>query len=77
MAFVLAWDDYVLALQLMTSDEKRTLPVGVVGTFVGALGVRWGDMMAASVLMATPVIILFFFLQRRLVEGLTAGAVKG
>jgi multiple sugar transport system permease protein len=77
MAFVIAWDDYVLALQLIISDDKKTLPVGIVSSLVGQLGVKWGDMMAASVLMSLPVVIFFVFVQRRLIEGLTAGAIKG
>jgi multiple sugar transport system permease protein len=77
MAFVIAWDDYVLALQLITGDDKKTLPVGIVSSLVGQMGVKWGDMMAASVLMSLPVIVAFVFVQRRLLEGLTAGAIKG
>jgi ABC-type glycerol-3-phosphate transport system permease component len=63
MAFVIAWDDYVLALQLITSDDKKTLPIGIVSSLVGQLGVKWADMMAASVLMSLPVVIFFVFVQ--------------
>ena len=77
MAFVVAWDDYIFALTLITSDERRTLPVAMVGSFVGEFAVKWGEMMAVSVLMSLPVLFLFFFLQKYLVQGLTAGAVKG
>ena len=77
MAFVLAWDEYVLALTLITSAEKRTLPVGIVNAFVGELSVKWGDMMAASFLVSLPVVLVFLFVQRQLIEGLTAGAIKG
>ena len=77
MAFVIAWDEYVLALTLITSAEKRTLPVGIVNAFVGELSVKWGDMMAASFLVSLPVVLVFLFVQRQLIEGLTAGAIKG
>ena len=77
MSFIVAWDDYVLALTLITSDARRTLPVAMVGSFVGEFAVKWGEMMAVSLLMSLPVVVLFVFLQRYLVQGITAGAVKG
>lgn len=77
MALAVAWDDYVFALTFISTDSKRTLAVGVVESFVGQFTVKWGELMAASILMALPVILAFVFLQRYLVQGLTAGAVKG
>ena len=54
----------------------RTLPVGM-NDYIGQYGIRYGELMASSVMVSLPVIIVFFFLQRQFVAGLTAGAVKG
>jgi len=77
MAIVIAWDEYIFALTLITSNSMRTLPIGIVGSFVGEFSVKWGEMMAAAVMMSIPLVVIFLFLQRYLVQGLTAGAVKG
>lgn len=77
MSFIVAWDDYVFALTLITSDARRTLPVAMVGSFVGEFAVKWGEMMSVSLLMSLPVVILFVFLQKYLIQGITAGAIKG
>lgn len=77
MSFIVAWDDYVFALTLITSEARRTLPVAIVGSFVGEFAVKWGEMMAASALMSLPIIFIFLFLQKYLIQGITAGAVKG
>ena len=77
MSFIVSWDDYVLALTLITSDARRTLPVAMVGRFVGEFAVKWGEMMSVSMLMSLPVVVLFVFLQRYLIQGITAGAIKG
>lgn len=74
--FMQSWDEYIYVLTLTSSDRMRTLPVGMVGIFVGEYSYKWGDMMACSFLFALPVLILFIFLQRFLIAGLTAGAVK-
>lgn len=74
--FMQSWDEYIYVLTLTSSDRMRTLPVGMVGIFVGEYSYKWGDMMACSLLFALPVLILFIFLQRFLIAGLTAGAVK-
>ena len=76
-AFLSAWDEFMFALTLMSQDAMRTLPPGIVLSFVGEFDVRWEDMMAASVVATLPVLIVFLILQKYLVEGLTAGAVKG
>ncbi|NOZ32620.1 MAG: carbohydrate ABC transporter permease, partial [Alphaproteobacteria bacterium] len=59
-----------------SSKEMRTLPVGL-NDFIGQYGIRWGELMASSVMVSVPVVVVFFFLQRYFVAGLTAGAVKG
>jgi ABC-type glycerol-3-phosphate transport system permease component len=75
-AFVLAWNDLVLAITLNTNPELRTVAVGLA-SFVGEYGTPWGQIMAASAVSSLPILLLFLFLQRYLLYGLTAGAVKG
>jgi N,N'-diacetylchitobiose transport system permease protein len=74
--FITAWNEYALVLVLNKEAEARTLPLWLSG-FQTAFGDDWGATMAASSLFAVPILILFVFLQRRAVNGLTAGAVKG
>jgi len=61
----------------MDDNLMRTLPVGMIQSFVGQFSVKWGEMMAASVVTTVPVIIIFIFLSKYLIGGLIAGAVKG
>lgn len=75
-AFIRAWNDFIFALTLVGS-RKRTLPPGLVLTYLGEFQANWGEMMAASLLVSLPVVLAFVALQRHLVEGLTAGAIKG
>ena len=74
--FTAAWSELLFALMLINSEDQKTFSVGLL-TFVGKFAVDWGQMMAASVLALIPVCLFFLFLQRYLVAGLTAGAVKG
>jgi multiple sugar transport system permease protein len=74
-AFVSGWDEFLFALTLMTSDEKKTVPVGLAG-FFGEYTTQWNLVMTASVISTLPTLILFMFLQRKLVSDLAAGAVK-
>jgi multiple sugar transport system permease protein len=74
--FTAAWGELLFALMLINSDSEKTFSVGLL-TFVGKFAVDWGQMMAASVMALVPVCLFFLFLQRYLVTGLTAGAVKG
>jgi multiple sugar transport system permease protein len=74
--FTAAWSELLFALMLMSSEEKMTFPVGLL-TFVSKFSVDWGQMTAAAVLALVPVCIFFAMIQRYLVQGLTAGAVKG
>ncbi|MFJ8534613.1 carbohydrate ABC transporter permease [Streptomyces sp. NPDC093591] len=74
--FITAWNEFPLVLVLNKETEAQTLPLWL-SSFQTAFGNDWGATMAASSLFAIPILILFVFLQRRAVSGLTAGAVKG
>ena len=74
--FVQAWNEFVIALTMLRSEEAHTLPVRVFGLVAGRYTVEWNHVMAATVLATVPVAIVFAFLQRHLVRGLAAGAVK-
>ena len=74
--FVLSWNEYLFALVLNTKRNMRTLPVGV-STFQELTSVDWGLMMTAGVLITIPILVFFIFIQKWLVIGFGAGAVKG
>jgi ABC-type glycerol-3-phosphate transport system permease component len=76
LSFIAAWNEFMLALTFMNEEEKKTLPL-VLQSFVGRGDVDWGAVMATSVIYTLPVVIFFLLLQRRLMQGMTAGAVKG
>ena len=73
--FVLAWEEYLLALMVMSSDGMLTLTVGAA-RLVGGQAILWGELMAYSTMMTLPVALVFGFAQRYLVQGITAGAVR-
>jgi len=74
--FTAAWSELLFALMLNSSNAASTFPVGLLA-FVSKFSVDFGQMMAAGVLALLPVCLFFVFIQRHLVQGLTAGAVKG
>lgn len=74
-AFIWAWNDFVIALTFISSPDKRTLPLGIY-SFLGQYTVEWHYLMAAALIAVIPVVILFLLIERFLVKGLTAGAVK-
>ena len=74
--FTAAWSELLFALMLNSSQAASTFPVGLL-SFVSKFSVDFGQMMAAGVLALIPVCVFFFLIQRYLVQGLTAGAVKG
>jgi len=71
-----AWNEYLFAKTFLRSTDTFTLPVGL-GQLIVADVQPWGDLMAASLLTALPVVIIYMLGQRFMVAGLTAGAVKG
>lgn len=73
--FMTSWNEYTFAV-MFTNNESRTIPVALK-SLIGQLGVQWDLLTAGGVITIIPVCIMFFFAQKRLVEGLTAGAVKG
>ena len=75
-AFLLAWQDLLWAMCLVSIDEKRTVTLGVA-FLVGEFVVQWPMLTAASLIGSLPTILLYLFLQRYYVEGLARGAVKG
>jgi trehalose/maltose transport system permease protein len=78
LAFILAWNEFLFALTFTLTDENRTVPVAI-GLIAGTSRYEYpfGQIMAASVTVTLPLIAVVLFFQRRIVAGLTAGAVKG
>ncbi|MBD9371097.1 carbohydrate ABC transporter permease [Rhizobium sp. ARZ01] len=74
--FTAAWSELLFALMLISGNDAATFPVGLL-TFVSKFSVDFGQMMAAGVLALIPACLFFLLIQRYLVQGLTAGAVKG
>jgi multiple sugar transport system permease protein/raffinose/stachyose/melibiose transport system permease protein len=73
---IVTWQEFLFALSFTATKEMRTLPVGM-NDYIGQYGIRYGELMASSVLVSLPVVLVFFMLQRQFVAGLTAGSVKG
>lgn len=78
LAFIAAWNEFLFALTFTLTNEQRTVPVAIA-LISGAsqFELPWGNIMAASVIVTVPLIVLVLIFQRRIVSGLTAGAVKG
>ena len=74
--FTAAWSELLFALMLISGNDAATFPVGLL-TFVSKFSVDFGQMMAAGILALIPACLFFLLIQRYLVQGLTAGAVKG
>ena len=75
-SFLLSWTDYTFALIMIGTDSLKTLPAGL-DTMVGMYELRWGELMAGSTLIALPLLVMFMFLSRYFIHGLSAGALKG
>ena len=80
LAFISAWNEYLYAISFIQSTDKYTVPIAIT-SFVGKTGsafdIPWGQIMAATVVVTLPLITVTLILQRRILAGLTAGAVKG
>ncbi len=74
--FILAWNDYIFVRILITSDELKTLSVGIADLY-NATVIDWGMIMSGGMLITIPVLVFFIFIQRYLIAGWGAGAVKG
>lgn len=78
LAFIHAWNEFLFALTFLSTDSQRTIPVAMAMiTGISEFEIPWGNIMAASVIVTVPLILLVLVFQRKIVSGLTAGAVKG
>ena len=75
-SFITAWNEFLLALVFNTSNEQYTLPVGLA-SMIPVTGQLWGDFSAASIVVSIPIVVLFIMFQKSLIQGLSAGSVKG
>ncbi|TCL70881.1 carbohydrate ABC transporter membrane protein 2 (CUT1 family) [Hydrogenispora ethanolica] len=73
--FITAWNEFVFAV-MFTNEGNRTLPVALQ-SFIGEFDIQWGLLSAGGIVTTLPILLMFMFVQKKLVEGLTAGAVKG
>ena len=76
LVFIYAWNEFFFALLIMTQRSYQTLPVGIA-LFQGQYTMPWGEIAAASTIATVPLVLLVFLFQRRIVRGLSAGAIKG
>ncbi|MBY5816152.1 carbohydrate ABC transporter permease [Rhizobium leguminosarum] len=78
LAFITAWNEFLFALTFTSSDTQRTVPVAIALLSGNSeFEIPWGNIMAASVIVTVPVVVLVLIFQRRIISGLTAGGVKG
>jgi multiple sugar transport system permease protein len=74
--FTGAWNELLLALIFITSEDKRTVPLGI-NYLITSDVLPWGTLMAGAVLSSLPMMVLYFAAQRFMVKGMTSGSVKG
>jgi trehalose/maltose transport system permease protein len=78
LAFIAAWNEFLFALTFTLTNEQRTVPVAIALITGGsAHELPWGNIMAASVIVTVPIVVLVLVFQKRIVSGLTTGAIKG
>ncbi|MGZ4031132.1 MAG: carbohydrate ABC transporter permease [Tumebacillaceae bacterium] len=75
LVFIAAWNEFLFSLTINTEEAMKTVPVGIV-MFQGQYTIPWGEISAASIVVTVPIVILVLIFQRRIVSGLTSGAVK-
>lgn len=75
-SFIYGWNEYMFSMIFINSDNLKTLPVAI-GQMSKATKIMWNDLMAASILASIPLILIYLFLQRYFISGMTSGAVKG
>lgn len=76
IVFVYVWNEFIIALTLISSDDKRPVQIGL-HYYITVLGVEWGEFTAAVILTSVPILIIFLLFQRAFISGLTSGALKG
>ncbi len=76
LSFIYAWNEFFLALLIMTDPARQTMPVGIA-LFQGEYTIPWGEISAASLITTAPLVLMVLLFQRRIVTGLSAGAIKG
>lgn len=76
LVFIFSWNEFLYALTFTSTEASRTIPVAIA-LFPGIHEIPWGEIAAASVIVTIPLIVLIFAFQKKIIEGLTAGAVKG
>lgn len=76
LSFIYAWNEFFLALLIVTDPARQTMPVGIA-LFQGEHTVPWGEIAAASFITTAPLVVMVLLFQRRIVTGLSAGAIKG
>jgi ABC-type glycerol-3-phosphate transport system permease component len=74
--FITAWNEFLFALTMTKGVQLRTISVGLA-FFIDEFGIRWGSLMAASIMMSIPAMLVFTVFQKSLIKGLSEGAVKG
>lgn len=75
--FLSAWDDFLMALTIMITNDMKTLTVGLAQSFLGEYAHDYGALMAFAMAGSMPIVLVFVFFQKYMISGLTAGAVKG
>ena len=75
LVFIAAWNEFLFSLTINTEESMKTVPVGIA-MFQGQYTIPWGQISAASIIVTVPLVIMVLIFQRRIVSGLTSGAVK-